>query len=67
MERVSEPGPAAGPVRILRGTPDAHETAALLVLLARLGGAPEQPRPRPVARPTWQPFTAHSPGGWRHT
>ncbi|CAL9376477.1 hypothetical protein SUDANB145_00979 [Streptomyces sp. enrichment culture] len=63
MERVT----GTATVRVLRGTPDAHETAALLVLLARLGGAPEE-RPRgPVAAPTWQPFTGHSPGGWRQT
>ncbi|WP_320783988.1 acyl-CoA carboxylase epsilon subunit [Streptomyces sp. CRN 30] len=74
MERVTrETGPEetgaaeTGTVRVLRGTPDAHETAALLVLLARLGGAARQEEPRPAVRPVWEPFTEHAPGGWRNT
>ncbi|MFJ9084533.1 MULTISPECIES: acyl-CoA carboxylase epsilon subunit [unclassified Streptomyces] len=62
MERVAE---TQNVVRIVRGKPDAHETAALLALLtarlsARLGleGEPEPPAP------TWQPFTGHAESGW---
>jgi Acyl-CoA carboxylase epsilon subunit len=53
-------------VRVVRGAPDPHETAALMtVLVAALGGiADDTGRARPPARPTWQPFTGHSSGGW---
>lgn len=64
MERVT---PAADVVRIVRGEPDAYETAALLALLtarlsARLGLDAEPERQAP--RPTWRPFTGHARGGW---
>lgn len=66
MERVAE---SQDVVRIVRGKPDAFETAALLTLLtarlsARLGldSEPEHMDPRP----TWQPFTGHAEGGWGH-
>lgn len=68
MERVTE---TPDVVRIERGAPDAHETAALLALLtarlsARLGLLSDDPA-HPVPVPTWQPFTGHAQGGWEHT
>ncbi|MFE4370220.1 acyl-CoA carboxylase epsilon subunit [Streptomyces sp. NPDC056835] len=66
MERVTE---TPDVVRIVRGAPDAHETAALLALLtARLSARPgpgDEPE-RPAPGPTWQPFTGHGQGGWGH-
>lgn len=64
MERVT---PTTDVVRIVRGKPDAYETAALLTLLtarlsARLGLEAEPERPAP--RPTWRPFTGHARDGW---
>lgn len=63
MERLTT---APDPVRVVRGTPNPHEMAALMtVLVAALGNAADPgARARPEARPTWQPFMGHGRGGW---
>ncbi|MBZ9641600.1 acyl-CoA carboxylase epsilon subunit [Streptomyces sp. PSKA30] len=62
MERVTA---APDVLRIVRGTPDAHETAAVVALLvARLGGPSTEPPAVRPERPVWQPFTGHRTGGW---
>ncbi len=64
MERLSDD---AALVRVVRGQPDAYETAALMtVLVTALTGAARRTGPAtpPPARPSWQPFTGHRGGGW---
>jgi hypothetical protein len=53
-------------LKVVRGTPEPHETAALLgVLAAALGDAATRREDVPApARPNWRPFAGHSVGGW---
>lgn len=76
MERLIDTGAGAGAdtgtdapdlVRVVRGTPNPQEMAALMAVLVTTFGADgaDAGRPaRPAARPTWHPFTAHGRGGW---
>ncbi len=74
-EAPSEDGPVAATpdalpfLRVVRGDPTPEELAALVAVLASLGGG-DAPAPRPA--PVWsaprrqhrRPL-AHGPGGWR--
>ena len=57
-------------LRVVRGDATPEEVAALVTVLASLGGAAEPERPR--RRPEWQAHhrklrvaLPHGPGGWR--
>ncbi|MCP3760579.1 acyl-CoA carboxylase subunit epsilon [Streptomyces sp. TBY4] len=66
MERLTD-AEAPELVRVVRGTPNPQEMAALMaVLVTTFGaaGADDGRTARPAARPTWSPFTAHGRGGW---
>ncbi|MFC4499190.1 MULTISPECIES: acyl-CoA carboxylase subunit epsilon [Streptomyces] len=63
MERLTD---TPDVIRVVRGAPDPHETAALMTaLVAALGSSANgTERALPPTRPTWRPFAGHSSGGW---
>ncbi|MBM9508199.1 acyl-CoA carboxylase epsilon subunit [Actinacidiphila acididurans] len=56
-------------VKVLHGSPDARDTAALLTVLTvaldrALAQGPVQRRPERRPHPAWRAFTGHDQDGW---